>query len=250
MPSLYEKYKKLQTADAEGQLDIFAKTMGNGEQQRNITKSPLPKVDPAPNPQRIEWEKELLGMYTSSHPIANIRPYLDSIKALKISELRELRPETKVKVGALISNVKRITTRKSNKNMAFVEIEDQSNSIEVILFPSTYEKEAPKLRENTPTLFIGKINEREGEKSIICNSIKIIDHEKAKKVSEGIYLRISQEADQEKIQQLKRALLENPGDTPVTISFPDGKNIRTMQLKKGIEISPELEEIIAPFRVS
>jgi DNA polymerase-3 subunit alpha len=250
LPTLHERYKNVQAADAEGQLDIFATTMSNGDQERKITRSTLPDVEPAINSQKVEWEKELLGMYTSAHPIANIRPYLDTIKALKISEIQKLSSGRKVKVCGLISNIKRISTKKNNRNMAFVEIEDQSNSIEVILFPDTYQTEAVKLQENTPTLFVGKINEREGQKSVICDTLNAVDMDKAKQISKGLYLRIPEEATKQSITKLKKALIANPGDTPVTISIPQNGQIKTMQLKNGINLTDEVEEVIAPFKIS
>ena len=134
--------------------------------------------------------------------------------------------------------------------MAFVQIEDQSNAIELILFPDSFSENSDKLAENKPLLFVGKVNIREGERSIICDAIRMIDMDKANKTSDGIFLRIPTNANKEDIAKLKKVLKENPGDTPVTVQIPDGEELKTMQLKKGIDLTDDVREGIEGFRVN
>ncbi|MBN2100405.1 DNA polymerase III subunit alpha [Candidatus Dojkabacteria bacterium] len=248
LPSMHETYKKRQNSEAEGQIDIFS--MGKEEgQTHKITPTPLPQVEPATDTNKIEWEKELLGMYITAHPLGRIKSYLSAIGVKDISEIKQMKPNAHVQACGLITNIKAISTKKENKRMAFLLIEDQTSEIEVILFPSTYEKFSKNLEESTPTIFIGKVNVRDGTRSIICDSLRVIDLDKATKSSDGLSLRIPTNANKDDIKRLKQALKENPGDTPVMISIPDGDDVKTMQLKRGIELTDEVKEIIEPFRI-
>jgi DNA polymerase III subunit alpha len=251
LPNLHEKYRKMQLADSEGQMDIFALAQSSAESDKTKTMpaTPLPQVDPATDAEKIDWEKELLGLYLTVHPLSRIQKYLDAVGARTVAEVKTLKEGSRVQVGGIVSNIKRISTKKDNKSMAFVSIEDQTGTLEVILFPSTYAKHHTHLVENTPLLFVGKVNVREGERSIICDSFKIIDTDTAAKISEGIRLRIPTNADREKINLLKEALKNNPGSTAVTIQIPDGDGYRSMQWKQGVDISEEIQAIIDEFRV-
>ncbi len=249
LPAVHEKYKKLQEAKREGQLDIFDTGKEETKEERIPVATPLAKVEPAKDSEKIEWEKELLGMYITTHPVKRLRAYLDSIKAAKIKHIREMAANKKVKVGAIVTGIKRITTKKDNRSMAFVTIEDTSGEIEMILFPDAYEKLSDKLAENTPMIFIGKVNVREGEHSLICNDIKEIESEKAEKIASGLHLKIPQNANKESLKKLKQILKESRGDTVVTISIPNGRETKTMQLKHGIEMSEKVEEIVGPFLI-
>lgn len=251
LPNLHEKHRKMQISMSEGQMDIFALAQEGTENEAKKTypATPLPQVDLATDAEKIEWEKELLGLYLTIHPLSRIQKYLDAVGAKPVAEVKALNEGSRVQVGGIVSSIKRITTKKDNKSMAFVSIEDQTGTLEIILFPKTYSQYHTQLVENTPLLFVGKINVREGERSMICDSFKIIDTDTAAKISEGLRLRITTAGDRKKIALLKEALTNNPGSTAVTIQVPDGGGYKSMQWKKGVNITPNIEEILNEFRV-
>lgn len=250
LPMLHEKYKNSQTAEAEGQMDIFGMGEASDDGHKITEKTPLPKTAPATDAEKIEWEKELLGMYITSHPLSTISKYINAIGARKISEIKEMKDRTRVQVGAIISNIKRISTKKDNKSMAFVSIEDQSGSIEVVLFPTTFAEYGEKLVENTPLLFVGKVNVRDGERSIIADSLRVIDMERAADVDQNVILRIPADADKKELAKLKTALKENPGPTAVTIQIPEDGEFRFMKMKRGITLTEQVKDVIAPFEIT
>ncbi len=248
LPALYERYKSKQDAHKDGQMDIFS--LGKKDRKEVTQVSPLPTVVPATDSEKIEWEKSLLGMYITAHPLGKIKPYLIKSGTSKISQIKEMNSNTPVSLAGLITNVKRITTKRDNRSMAFIEIEDRTGrTIEAILFPGIYEKVIDMLAENTPMIFTGKVNIREGERSIIIDSIEYVDMEIAKKESEGIFLQIDPDSDKQQLKELKKALKQNPGKDEVTIFIAKGNTTRTMKLKNGINLTPEVESILEQFKV-
>jgi len=145
----------------------------------------LPKAKPATKSEKIFWEKELLGLFVSSHPLENFRKILEK-KAVKISELtvnltnrkgRQFfwrRPlQNQVRIGGIISKIKKIIT-KNGKPMLFMDLEDLSNKIEVIVFPRVIEKNPSLFQENKIVFISGKVDIKDGVLKLICENIEEI----------------------------------------------------------------------------
>jgi hypothetical protein len=97
---------------------------------------------------------------------------------------------------------------------------------------------------------VGKVNVRDGERSIIVDSLRVIDMEKAAGAENLVLLRIPPEADKKKLARLKEALKTHTGPTPVTIQVPEDGGYRSMRLKKGIALNEDIREIIEPFEIT
>lgn len=133
------------------------------------TRLNLREVEPATKEERLAWEKELLGLYVSAHPFKDfvepLSPYVvwsDQIEAQKANKF--------VYAAGMIQNVHKIVTKKGDP-MAFVAIDDTKGSTELIVFPNTFKEYEPILEEGKAVIVSAKVNEREGEKSLIANSI-------------------------------------------------------------------------------
>ena len=110
-------------------------------------------------------EYELLGFYVTSHPLDGFNPEVYSKNFCSIEAMKEFESKVKTNLGAVISNIKEITT-KAKKPMAFFVLEDLTGSIEAICFPRFYAKYKELLSEGTPLTFTGtvEITSTENEK--------------------------------------------------------------------------------------
>ncbi|HUC20774.1 MAG TPA: DNA polymerase III subunit alpha, partial [Candidatus Polarisedimenticolaceae bacterium] len=125
---------KAQKNALSGQIDIFGSL---GEDSMPGLRLELPdRVIPAR--EQLGWERELLGLFLSQHPLDDYEGYLadNTVPMGSITNQHEGRA---AKVGGTISTVRKITT-KSNSMMAFVGLEDKTGSLELIVFPKAYEK--------------------------------------------------------------------------------------------------------------
>jgi len=127
---------------------------------------------PIPNKQRLDWEKELLGLYISSHPLENVKSYLQK-KALPINQLKDQFPRQKIRIGGIISSIKKILT-KNGQPMLFVKIEDLTDKAEVVVFPSILENNLEAFQENKIVLITGKVDFRDNSPKLICEEIEEI----------------------------------------------------------------------------
>ena len=161
---------KLQKEAASGQTDLFG-LMGESAQ----TVQPTIKLEPAPvkhtEKERLMWERELMGLYISAHPLDNYAEYF----AEQTVPLGSLTPEhdgSKVTVGGLVGSIRTIVT-KSGSKMAFVGLEDKTGESEVIVFPSVYQQVADTLRQDMAVKIDGSVNARDREGNL-TNEVKIM----------------------------------------------------------------------------
>lgn len=143
-------------------------------------------LDPVPDAdikEKLLWEKELLGVYVSGHPLKPLEKVLNK-RTITISRIyqeisetshhlplaRRIRPGNRITVGGLINKVKRIITR-NGKPMLFVEIEDLTEKIETIVFPKIIEKNPEAFQENKIVIISGRLDMAENTPKIIAEEI-------------------------------------------------------------------------------
>ncbi|HTE48857.1 MAG TPA: OB-fold nucleic acid binding domain-containing protein, partial [Candidatus Paceibacterota bacterium] len=128
---------------------------------------------PATVAEKLLWEKELLGLYISGHPLERIREKLESrdINIKKIKE--EIKNGVQVTIAGIIENSRGVIT-KNNERMAFLKIADFTGSIEVVAFPSIFKESIDILVAEKCIALSGKVSLRNGEKSVIIEAVKEI----------------------------------------------------------------------------
>ncbi|MFH0739553.1 MAG: DNA polymerase III subunit alpha [bacterium] len=158
--------REIRKAKANTQVSLFA-AMATPTPSFQLKDGP-----PIPDKQRLDWEKELLGLYISSHPLENVKSYLAK-KALPINQLKDQFPRQKVKIGGIISSIKKILT-KAGQPMLFVKIEDLTDKAEVVVFPGVLENNLEAFQENKIVLITGKVDFRDNSPKLICEEIEEI----------------------------------------------------------------------------
>lgn len=119
---------------------------------------------------KLRWEKELLGMYVSGHPLDKYRDILRK-RAVPTSELDRFRQGASITVGGRVSSLKKVTTR-SNEEMAFLTLEDEFGEIEVIAFPKTWQRVRKFLKIDGVVLAQGSLEEQEETRRILAKDFE------------------------------------------------------------------------------
>lgn len=161
---------KLQKEALSGQSDMFALLGGD-------TLMPTVELKTAPvkytNKDQLAWERELLGLYISAHPLDHYDAFFEE----QTIPLRSCTPQIdgqKVTVGGLITTVRTIVT-KSGSKMAFVGLEDKTGESEVIVFPKLYERLGAALAQDAIVKIIGTINARDRDEKMTDEAKLIAD---------------------------------------------------------------------------
>ena len=197
--------KRLKRANNPNQDSLFADT--ETQSSDNLTKY---TQDEFSAEELEKHELDLLGFSLSARSITEILGKNVEMSDITISESGEEIYENKeIKIAGLIKNVKEIVTKKGNQRMAFMEIDDGTGILEVVVFPSLFAELSDRLVAGVPVLLSSKITRRDDEVSAIANKIEFLK----KNVTVGLPANLSAE----KLKGLKKLLKDNPGDTEVYI---------------------------------
>ena len=194
---------------------------------------------PASKNQRGQWEKELLGLYLSDHPLTEHREFLRR-NAKTVVEAREA-GKTPIKVGGLISSIKKITTR-TNESMAFVRLEDHTGTIEVVIFPTIYRQTQQFWVDGRMVMIQGKNSSRDGESKILVDQVwDLLELRASAPVTKRLLLKVPLETSSQKIfGELKILLNSAPGDLPVELMVTRGSQEKMVPTEHRITLDEKL----------
>ncbi|RMD59292.1 DNA polymerase III subunit alpha [Candidatus Parcubacteria bacterium] len=140
----------------------------------------LANFPPVERQEKLKWEKELLGLYITEHPFLDYHKLLrEEVELLPLSELGLEFSNQMVNVAGIITAVKKIITR-NNQSMLFVKIEDNISSVEVLVFPSLYQRTKDIWEDGRAVLCRGKVSDKEQEIKILADVAVGLELEKIK----------------------------------------------------------------------
>jgi DNA polymerase-3 subunit alpha len=245
LPLIFDRFKKQKKIEEQGQIDLFS--AGSGVQVIKVDATPLSdSLEKTPVHQVLQWEKELLGLYFSSHPLDNLQEFFEGKGAVPIRTLVGKKNREMVVVGAMVANIKRISTKKGDR-MAFISLEDKTGEIDVIIFPKKYDEVKEFFEPNKPILLAGRLNIREGERSIIFEKAKYIDEEKHGSDFSGVIFKVGDKHTDSDLDSLKEFIKSNPGDTPVKILLNKDNQLKSIELKNKINMNSDARILLNKF---
>ncbi|MFD1466264.1 DNA polymerase III subunit alpha [Lapidilactobacillus mulanensis] len=191
--------------------------------------------------ERIELEKDLLGVYLSGHPLSNYQQTFTKNNATTVAQLTE-QPATLL---VYIRHVKTIRTKRGER-MAFVSAEDLTDDIEVTVFPRTFQKAQSYLATGKVVLLRGKLDSRPGQggkQQFIANEIDLAAPDQKPAT---LFLQVAADRDQPVVRdEMKKLLLTHHGFSQVIVHFAaDHRNIQLGQQYQA-NVSGELIEKLA-----
>ncbi|MCX6779500.1 MAG: DNA polymerase III subunit alpha [Candidatus Magasanikbacteria bacterium] len=209
---------------------------------------------------RLGWEKELIGLYISEHPFGEYLKFLGR-DFTRISNIFKNQGNTNwVAVCGMIGLAKNIITKKG-KQMLFINLEDGTGQVEVVIFPKIYDQFKALLIEGENVFILGKYSDREGEKKIIAEKVERLtkdnlgqmkkrfvdymnkDGEEIMEENEFL-VKITKPLTPETITELKNLFSHHPGEIPVVIAAQDKRIATSYKVNKTEELQKQVEEVI------
>lgn len=217
--------------DARGQIGLFGE-----EEIKNISYK-IPEVVERPKNEILSWEKETLGFYLSGHPLDEFAEKISRLTKLKDIASGKIKDGKKIKVGGMIMDAKRFSTKKGDF-MAFITLEDFSASLKVIIFPSVFERCMNLIVPDEIIIVSGKV-QQDNEKNILADKVVA-----AKNYLPDFYLTVSEKFENPvTYKNLKKIFEENRGDCPVYLN----KKGKWQKLGNDKKIS-EKENVISQLK--
>ncbi len=225
---------QLKRNNIKGQISLFDMPGAKGEP--TAPEDLLPDRDEFDKRTLLNFEKEVLGLYISGHPLEDHRERLrvnSSVNTHKLHILDEggdrldrripnLADGNIVRIAGMVVDIKNKTT-KNNELMAFVVLEDLYGTVELIIFPKLYKSCMEILIEDNIIVVEGRLSLREDEEpKIVCDSIRPLAIDTGKKISDRLYLRIPKGSSPVILEEIKGVLRStNRGNVPVFICFEE-----------------------------
>ncbi len=271
--SLLAHSSRIQKDLHSGQTDLFGNLIDGPDLAPKLI---LDESQPAfTSREKLLWERELLGLYLSSHPLSDYEAFFEE-QCIPIREIVVGMDGKSVKIGGSVMDLREITTKKGQK-MAFVKIADSYSEIELILFPNAYQQTVGIWQRDNVVLVRGKVNAKDRDGNI-GSEVKImvddarevtleqaqayqptgkkIKKPKAKNVAisspsvsskisnepneKKLFIRISDTSDNSRLESLKNMLDRQPGKTSVVLVVGDADSKKLVRLPVSVNPSDEL----------
>ena len=243
-----------------GQIDLFGNQINSSTSTLRLDKMITP-----PNPsQQLVWERELLGIYLTQHPLDD---YKHSLKknTTAINELKDDGSDKKITIGGMISDVRLITTRNGAK-MGFIILEDLTGSIELVLFPKILKDSLSYWVKDKVVKVNGTVSSRNGELKFAVestgfvakdskNDIENLESENKSKANKtSVYIKLKDSQNTNKLNNLKQIIDDNQGEAEVVLVIGDDDKRQAIRLPARVSIEKEtivkLEDVVGKENIA
>ncbi len=232
----------------EGQFDLFGEYEGGGEPE-------IPNVEEFSLSEKLEMEKEMLGIYVSGHPLSVYSPWLDAAGMTTVKRITdgvdpkvaEYHDGSEVGIIGILRSKKMFTAR-NGKQMCFTDIEDISGDIEAIVFSNVYEQEKGILQIGEKLYLRGKISVKDDDApKILADEVKPVDDLINELSKKSVCVRFRSD-EKDKAQELRRICSEYRGENRITVYLSDLEKMTVLKGASEADLDGKLlEQLIKIF---
>jgi DNA polymerase III subunit alpha len=173
---------------------------------------------------RLAFEKEMLGLYVSDHPLLGAEAALSRRADGTLDDVDSFEDGALKSIGGVVTGLQRKWTRKGDL-MAVFTLEDLRSSVEVMVFPRTMQEEGHKLDDDAVVIVRGRVDKRDDAPKLIAQSVDVV--EVGSSESEPLRIRVPpQLLSQATVAHLKQILADHPGGAPVYLQLGDRQVVR------------------------
>ncbi|API90830.1 DNA polymerase III subunit alpha [Virgibacillus pantothenticus] len=193
-------------------------------------------IEDFPQIKKLSHEKELLGIYISSHPVTAYRKLLQRAGYISLQRARKAGNGYKHQSGCVIQFIRTIRTKRGDP-MAFITISDETDEMEAVVFPELYRQVHRWWKEGMLVLVQGKLENRNNRLQTLLSSVEILNETKLGDTCPGrLFIKLSSEDIEADLAKLKEIAFHFPGNTPVIV-FQERLQ-QTYQLANDYDLHP------------
>ncbi len=232
-----------QKQKADGQTSLF----GEKNPDSYSPEDNLPEMEEFTRQELLSLERELLGFYLTEHPLA---PVLTSLKNQRTHQLDQISQgmgvNRRVKIGGVVTDLRVVLTKATSREMAFVELEDETGKLEIVVFPKVFSQTKSIWVRDKIVFVRGRTDVREGSSTLIVENASLLEEKKGEKKGKEIpydfEIKIPSRISPKKLVELNKMFKQNQGKSKVALSFVDNLGrVKRMVLPYGINYTEELK---------
>ncbi len=228
----------LKKSEAVGQVDLFGDLFGD----QNVADVVIPDRPEWSQKELLALEREMLGLYVSSHPLAGRETQLSRYAEMSVAELlgnEQLADGEIVTLAGLVTSVSHRVAKASGRAYGSLALEDFGGEITVMLLGKTYEEFAPKLAADQVVSVRGRVSRRDEDITIHAQRIEWI--EASAEVRGPVIIKLSEtEMTRANLEELERILRVHKGSEEVQIAMQEADGQRLFGLQQRVRISVDL----------
>ncbi|WP_184830106.1 DNA polymerase III subunit alpha [Jiangella mangrovi] len=240
----------LKRNEAVGQFDLFG---GAGDDAGGGFEVQVPELTEWDKKQKLAFEREMLGLYVSDHPLLGLEHVIANASDRPISALadeNEVANGTTLSIGGLITSMQRKVSKRGD-TWAIVTIEDLEGSIEAMFFPATYQLYALQLAEDEIVVVKGRLDRREEAPQLIAAELSLPDLSDGPSGPVVVTMPMTR-CTPPVVERLKDVLTTHPGVTPVHLKLTGTGRTTVMKLDDRLRVTPstalmgDLKQLLGP----
>ncbi|HNP75040.1 MAG TPA: DNA polymerase III subunit alpha [bacterium] len=224
--------------------------------QIKLSNLTLAQAEPLDKKQRLNWEREYLGLYVSEHPMFEFSQKISRF-VISCSTLKNCAPGAEVRLAGIITSVKRIYTKKGEP-MVFATIEDSSGQVELLVFPKILEQNPHLWQVDSIIACAGKISDKDDEVKILCDRVSVLELDNIEEVFDRILkgsaarngaetnqlpsaepeisITINEPIDYQLSKQLRDLFYQNPGNHRIQLLINRRSGVK-QKIKTSFKVS-------------
>jgi DNA polymerase-3 subunit alpha len=259
--SIMDSVSSSRKHNLEGQMGLF----GMLQEEDSAVSIPIPKLPELKKADMMAMEKETTGIYITGHPMDDYRQYLRNTHVVPIGQLMgeecRYQDDQIVSVAGIVQEIKMKTTR-NNSMMAYVTVEDDTASIEMLAFSNVLSQYGGYLKENAPVVITGRFSLREDkDPQIVINrarpitdfseapeNVRTPEPQPVRQLEGTLYLKLESENDP-RYGKVRAIVNMFPGDSTVKVFFADTRKMRGARAALDSRMLQELENVLGKENV-
>lgn len=185
---------------------------------------------------KLTDEKELLGIYVSSHPLKEYRVPLRNNGYVSLLRAQEMGNQKAVKCAVIIQSIKKIRTKRGDP-MAFMSVGDETEDIETVIFPELYRAENRWLTEERLIIIQGKIEMRNGRIQMLISEMKPFDETLLMEREQRLFIKITKTDSEKELAKIKEIAARHRGNIPIFVYHKERQKTYKLSENYGVHSS-------------
>jgi DNA polymerase-3 subunit alpha len=237
-----ESAVKIKRSEANGDVGFDFDSLW-GDDEPNQSQHHIPERPEWVKRDKLAFEREMLGLYVSDHPLAGLELQLAKLASTSIAELLasdSVQDGDTVVIAGLVTSVQHRVAKASGNQYGMIQVEDFGGEMTVMFMGKAYQEFSPMLQGDSIVVVRGRVSMRDDGMNLHAFSLMIPDLGQADDVGTLMITMPDQRATTDTVSSLAEVLARHPGESEVRLRLVKGQVARVFEVPKPVKVSPDL----------
>ncbi|MBO1738651.1 DNA polymerase III subunit alpha [Leifsonia sp. TF02-11] len=237
-----ESAVKIKRSEANGDVGFDFDSLW-GDDEPNQSQHHIPERPEWVKRDKLAFEREMLGLYVSDHPLAGLELQLAKLASTSIAELLAsdtVQDGDTVVIAGLVTSVQHRVAKASGNQYGMIQVEDFGGEMTVMFMGKAYQEFSPMLQGDSIVVVRGRVSMRDDGMNLHAFSLMIPDLGQADDVGTLMITMPDQRATTDTVSSLAEVLSRHPGESEVRLRLVKGQVARVFEVPKPVKVSPDL----------